>query len=199
MLALTTLTYELKTTADDAFRRLARLARVRGDDHVDEITHDESGAVTSAVLSWVKAGNRQHKDWDNTILGTLRLEVGRLVVDVNSARRAERVKREIAKCFAGAAVLIDSNVIDPSEALAKRQHERASGTRDHEPDETPPELRAIENDLARRHWEGWLKTRVPVLATRRHVRRCGQREGVNGWRRCSRNSSAMPRGVNGPR
>jgi hypothetical protein len=178
-LALTTLTYELKTTADDAFRRLARLARVRGDEHVDEITHDASGAITSAVLSWVKAGNRQHKDWDNTILGTLRLEVGRLVVDVNSVRRAERMKREIAKRFAGAAILIDSNVIDPSEALATRRHERASGTRDHEPDETPPELRAIEKEFARRHWEKWLETRVPALGNktpRQAMRTAGGRE-----------------------
>jgi hypothetical protein len=165
-LVLTTLTYQLKTTADDAFRKLAPLAGVRGDDHVDEITLDESGAITSAVLSWVKAGNRQHKDWDHTVLGTLRLEGGRLVVDVNSARRAERVKREIAKRLTGTAILIDSNVIDPAEALAKRQHERASGTRDHEPDETPPELRAIEKDLARRHWEKWLETRVPALGNK---------------------------------
>jgi len=110
--------------------------------------------------------HRQHKDWDNTVLGTLRLEGGRLVVDVNSARRAERVRREIAKRLTGTAVLIDSNVIDPAEALAKRQHERASGTRDHEPDETPPELRAIEKDLARRHWEKWLETRVPALGNK---------------------------------
>jgi hypothetical protein len=102
-----------------------------------------------------------------------------LVVDVNSARRAERVKREIAKRLAGAALLIDSNVTDPSEALAKRQHERASGMRDHEPEETPPELREIENDLARRHREEWLETRVPALGNktpRQAMRTAGGRE-----------------------
>lgn len=178
-LALTTLTYELKTTADEAFKRLAPLARMRGDDHVDEITRDESGTITSAVLSWAKTGNRQHKGWDNTILGTLRLEGGRLVVDINSARRAERVKREIAKRLAGAAVLIDSKVIDPSAALAKRRHERASGTHDHEPVETSPELQALEKGLARRHWEGWLETRVPALGNktpRQAMRTKGGRE-----------------------
>jgi hypothetical protein len=62
-------------------------------------------------LSWVKAGNRQHREWDNTILGTLRLDAGRLVVEVNSARRAERVKREIAKRLRDTARLVDAKVV----------------------------------------------------------------------------------------
>ena len=76
-------------------------------------------------------------------------------------------------------MLIDSNVIDPAEALAKRQHERASGKHDHEPDETPPELQSIEKDLARRHWEKWLQTRVPALGNktpRQAMRTAGGRE-----------------------
>jgi hypothetical protein len=56
--------------------------------------------------------------------------------------------------------------VRPAEALAKRQDERASATQDHEPDETPPELRAIEKDLARRDWEKWLETRVPALGNK---------------------------------
>ena len=30
--------------------------------------------MAAAVLTWLKAGNRKHKDWDNTTLGTLRLD-----------------------------------------------------------------------------------------------------------------------------
>jgi SEC-C motif len=166
-LALTTLTYELNMTVAGAFESLAPLARVHGEDHIDEISRDESGAITGAVLSWVKSGNRQHKDWDNTILGTLRLSAGRLVAEVNSAPRADRVKREIAKRMPRTAVLVDTTVIDPSEVLAERQRERASGTQnDDSPRETPPELRAVEEDLLRHHWEQWLDTRVPALGNK---------------------------------
>ena len=179
-LALTTLTYDLNTTVARALESLAPLARVHGEDLIDGITRDESGAVTSAVLSWVKSGNRQHKDWDNTILGTLRLSAGRLVVEVNSARRAARVKREVVKRLARTAILVDTNVIDPSEALAERTRERASGTRDEERlPETLPELRAVEEDLLRRHWEQWLETRVPALGNktpRQAARSAGGRE-----------------------
>lgn len=166
-LALTTLTYELRTTVDEAFKKLAPLAKVRGEDHTDDVTHDTSGVVTSASLRWVKAGNRQHKDWDNTILGTLRLERSRLVADVNSARRADRLKREIAKRLGEAATLVDTRVIDPSQAIAERRLQRAAGDPHVEPErETPPELQLIEEEMIRRHWEEWLDTRVPALGNK---------------------------------
>lgn len=104
----------------DAFEKLAPLGRAHGEDHCDEVTRDASGAVTSAGLSWVKAGNRHHKDWNNTVLGTLRLEADRLVAEVNSTRRAGKLKREIAKCLGRTAVLMDTAVIDPSEVLHAR-------------------------------------------------------------------------------
>ena len=166
-LVVTTLTYRLHSTAAAAFEKLVPLARMHGEDHIDEIARDESGAVTSAVLSWVKAGNRQHRDWDNTILGTLRLGPESLVVEVNSTRRADRIKREIAKRLSGTAVLVDTQVVDPSDVLAEQRRERASGTRgDDLLRETPPELRAIEEDLQHRHWEQWLDIRVPALGNR---------------------------------
>lgn len=166
-LALTTLTYRLHTTVAAAFEKLVPLAMVHGEDHIDEIARDESGAITSAVLSWVKAGNRQHRDWDNTVLGTLRLGSDGLVVEVNSTRRADRVKREIAKRLSGAAILVDTKVVDPAEALAERRRERSSAVRDDElPRETPAELRGIEEDLQHRYWEQWLDTRVPALGNR---------------------------------
>lgn len=179
-LALTTLTYELKTTVDEALEKLAPLARVRGEDHVDEVVRDVSGRVTAASLTWVKAGNRQHKGWDNTILGSLRLEPARLVADVNSTRRAERLQREIAKHLRDAAILVETKVIDPTEAIAERRRQRASGDPPGEPThETPAELQAIEDEMVRQHWEDWLEIRVPALGNktpRQAARTAGGRE-----------------------
>jgi hypothetical protein len=166
-IALTTLTYELKTTVDEAFDQLAPLARVHGEDHSDEVIRDVSGAVTSARLSWVKAGNRQHKHWNNTVLGTLRLEAGRVVADVNSARRADRLKREIARRLGQTAALIDTTVVDPSEAIEERARQRAAGERDDESAPEPsPQLQAIQEEMIREQWEGWLDTRVPALGNK---------------------------------
>jgi hypothetical protein len=164
-LALTTMTYEVGVGVEDALERLAPLAVLRGEEHV-EIERDVSGAVTGATLTWMKAGNPKHKEWDNTVLGTLRLEPGRLVADVNSERRADRLKREIARRMGKRAVLADTTVVDPSAELAHRARARAAGepTDDAEPPvEVPPELRAIQEEMLRRQWEVWLDTKVPAL------------------------------------
>jgi SEC-C motif-containing protein len=165
-IALTTLTYGLKTTVDEAFRKLAPLAQVHGEDHID-LTRDASGCVTSASLSWVKAGNRQHKQWDNTVLGTFRLEAGCLVADVNSARRADRLKREIAKRLGQTAVLTNTTVVDPSEAIEDRARQGAAGERHVEAIIAPsPELQGIQEEMIREQWEAWLDTRVPALGNK---------------------------------
>lgn len=178
-LTLTTLTYDLKTTVDMAIVKLSSLAVVHGEDH-SEATRDASGTSTSATLSWIKAGNRKRKDWDNTVLGTLRLESGHLVVDVNSTRRAERMKREITKRLGKAAVLIDTAVVDPTEELAARARQRAAGERvDESLPESPPEFKGIQEEPARRHWEAWLDMRVPALRNktpRQAARSAGGRE-----------------------
>ena len=123
--------------------------------------------MTNASLSWVKAGNRQHKGWDNTVLGTLRLEAGRLEVDVNSARRADRLKREIARRLGKNATLIDTTVVDPSEALEERARQRAAGEAPEEPEaDSSAELREIEEDMLRQQWADWLDTRVPALGNK---------------------------------
>ena len=122
------------------------------------------------MLTWIKAGNRQHKDWDNTILGTLRLEASRFVVDVNSARRREKIAKEIAKRLGPAATLIDTTVTDPIEAMTTRRAARAGGGAP-APAELPelprtPEIEALEAELARKHWDSWIDTKIPALGNR---------------------------------
>jgi hypothetical protein len=155
--ALTTLTYELKTPVGIAFEKLASLATVHGEDHSDEVIRDAAGAVTSASLTWMKPGNRQHKDWTNTVLGNIRLAAGSLIADVNSARRADRLKREIAKRLGRTAVLIDTKVEEPSDAI-EAIAEAAPGS--------SPELEAIQEEMIRKHWEDWLDERVPALGNK---------------------------------
>jgi hypothetical protein len=93
----TTLVYDLAAPVGAVFERLRPLAVVGDDEHISEVETDTSGGITSVVMDWVKAGNRTHPSWDNTILRTLRLAEGRLTAEVNSARRADRLERELKK------------------------------------------------------------------------------------------------------
>ena len=168
-LELTTLTYELGVTVAEAVERLTPLATLRGDVYLADEVRDATGGLMAATLTWIKAGNRKHKDWDNTTLGTLRLDDSGLVVEVNSARRRRRIEKEIAKCLGSAATLVDTTITDLAEALERRRESRSIAPRAWStPADSPrsPELQAIEAELARKHWDAWLDTKVPALGNR---------------------------------
>jgi hypothetical protein len=167
-LELTTLSYELGVTVNEAVERLMPLGTLRGEVHIADDVRDAAGALTAATLTWIKAGNRQHKDWDNTTLGTLRLDGSRLVVEVNSARRRRRIEREIAKRLGSAATLVDTTITDMTRVLARRREAPPTTLHLATPADAPrpPEVEAIEAELARKHWDAWLGTKVPALGNR---------------------------------
>jgi hypothetical protein len=166
-LELTTLTYALGIPAAVAVERLTPLAILRGEAHITDETYDATGALCSATLTWIKAGNRKMKDWDNTTLGTLRVNESQLVVEVNSARRRRRIEKEIAKHLGSTATLVDTTVTDITEVLEERRSSASlASLRSQDIAPSSPGLQAIEADLARRHWDAWLDTNVPALGNR---------------------------------
>ena len=167
---LTTMTYELGVTTTEAVERLRPIATLRGEAHIDGEAYDDAGALTAAELTWIKAGNRQHKDWDNTTLGTLRLNGARLVVEVNSARRRDRIAKEIAKRLGKSATLVETTVTDAMKELealrAKSAGSRDTATADSPLPKRTPEIEALEAEMARKHWDAWIDTKVPALGNR---------------------------------
>jgi hypothetical protein len=168
-LELTTLTYALRVSAAVAIERLTPLAMLRDEAHMTDETYDATGALCSATLTWIKAGNRKMKDWDNTTLGTLRVNGSQLVVEVNSARRRRRIEKEIAKRLGPTTTLVDASITDFAEVLRERRASASASVASLPPEETmpsSPELQAIEAELARKHWDAWLDTKVPALGNR---------------------------------
>jgi hypothetical protein len=123
-LVLTTLTYRLRCTPAAAFEQLKTLARASPSNVTEllsDATLDEHGELKAVTIPWSKKGNRLHKEWDNTALGTLDIDGDRLQVHVNSNRRARRIEREIAKRF-GPDVVLESRSADQIEkVLAERK------------------------------------------------------------------------------
>ena len=97
-LAPTTLHFALRCAPDDAFEALRSLnATDQGDEALLDEERDEQGRLRRFSLDWTKAGNRLHRDWDNTILGHLEVDGDILTASVNSNRRATRLRRQIEK------------------------------------------------------------------------------------------------------
>jgi hypothetical protein len=167
---LTTLRFSLTVPVGEAYEHLLPLATISGDPHVSDVGHDARGVMTHVEMSWLKAGNRKHASWDNTILGRLVLDPGVLVAEVNSSKRANRLTREVRKRLGDDARLVDRSVHDLEADLRDRQQARARGT-DVEPagaedQQNTPELQALSDEMMRRHWEAWLDERVPALGNK---------------------------------
>ena len=104
--------------------------------------------------------------------GTLRIDGTRLVGEVNCARRRRRIEKEIAKCLGSAATLADTTVTNLGEALKARRSAGSTGPAagaaagSAAGAERPPELQMVEAELAQRHWDAWIDTKIPALGHR---------------------------------
>ncbi len=167
---MTTMIYELAVSPGEAINRLRPLVTIGDEVHIDEETYDSAGALSAATLSWIKAGNRKNKDWDSTILGSLRLDGSRLIVEVNSRKRRERIVKEILKRFGSTAALVDTRVTDIAKELKARWSGGRGGhasARSSPPEvERTPEVEALQGDLLRKHWDAWVDQKVPALGNR---------------------------------
>lgn len=148
-------------------KRLRALAMNADEEHIAEDDGDLPGTEATTTISWMKAGNKRHKHRTNTVLGTMRVVSGEMVAEVNSARRATRLMKEIAKRVGERAVLVKTEVRDVAEAIEERQQQRAAGTIAEAPMPAPtPEMLAIQDETIRRNIEGWVDMRVPALKNR---------------------------------
>ncbi len=181
-LVLTTLTYRLQCSPSAAFDGLKPLAAATTDDAthlLSEAEFDQTGNLTSVTFPWSKKGNRLHREWNNTTLGTLIINGDRLEVQVNSKKRATRIQREIAKRLGNEAVL-ESQVAEPIEKLlAERRESPRDRIADLESErlEQLPEVQAFLQQQSDQHWERWLDEHVPALGNLTPRQAAGTREG----------------------
>jgi len=171
-LLLQTLHFDLRCSPQAAFERLRSLSLDRpGDDCMENPEYGADGALHAVRFTWMKRGNAKHASWDNTILGTLRLDGGRLTVQVNSQRRADTIRAEIEQHLGGDAVYRTTVMESIEKALeeSRTRPESPAQRRDREANErlnALPEVQEQLRAMATAHWERWLDEKIPALRNR---------------------------------
>jgi len=156
-----TMTYEVGS-AQVAFDALAPLCYTHSPEELlEEAEFDPEGALAKVEITWSKKGNRQHKTWDNTTLGTLSIEGRSLVATVNSAERAARVRKEIDDRLGLAAVHKSTETQSQEELLRKARQGPPPGER-----EQTPELEQVARDFVQKEIETWPQKKIPALGGR---------------------------------
>ncbi|MFI5179516.1 MAG: SEC-C metal-binding domain-containing protein [Vicinamibacterales bacterium] len=171
-LRLQTLHFELRCTPREAFDRLQPLAAGHTPEEcLAEARFDGTGALRAVRFDWLKSGNAIHTQWENTILGGLRVNGTHLTAHVNSDRRAERIRAEIEQRLGGDAVYARTVFESIEKALAQRRSrpETARERRARNANErlnALPEVQAKLREMASAHWAQWLDEKIPALGNR---------------------------------
>jgi hypothetical protein len=162
-----TLYYEIDSP-ELAFEALKPLSvTISEEDLCDDAELDQDGKITRVTIPWSREGHKKSKALDNTILGQLEIDDRRLKVRVNSARRAEIIRKEIEKRLGKHARYKTMEILSPEfmrEAMGNS--EGADPGPGGEPDELIkiPEVRAHMEKVLFEHWNGWVDDKIPALA-----------------------------------
>jgi hypothetical protein len=158
-------------SADDAWLVLQHLA---GDDAealaaAAAAERRADGALARLEFSWVRAGNAMHANWNNTVLGRIEIEAGRLTGEVNSVERGQRFRGLVEAALGAGARLRSLETVAPSAEVAEE-----GGPSGHEPGEAAaiedsPEVQAHLSRFLAAHYEDWLTAEIPALGHRRPI------------------------------
>jgi hypothetical protein len=163
------LIYDLKCSPREALDSLRQLNLTENDESMlTGAEFDPNGELRKIEFAWENPGNKMHKDWNNTILGHLRIEGATLTAEVNSENRAQKFRALMEKLLPGKARYKTTVIESPQAMLA--QMEKAgdsahSKQRQKEQDELNnlPEVRAQIAEFTRQHYRDWPSQKLPAL------------------------------------
>jgi hypothetical protein len=161
------LEFELGCTPQEAFDGLRSLALYQ-EGILEDAARDEHGNLLEVNFDWMRKGNKQHKSWDNTVMGSLTIKGNALTAEVNSEKRAKEIQSEIAKRLGKRAAF--KRAVHESVDAKLEEMQAQSGTpafeqslKEQEEFASRPEVQAIVKAQMEAHWEGWYNEPVPAL------------------------------------
>jgi hypothetical protein len=164
-----TLTFQIES-AEGAFGALAQLAVGRSPKELlDAAVLSDDGKLQKVEIDWVKEGNRKFKTWHNTVLGHIKISEGRLIAEVNSENRAERLRKEIEKRL-GAMATHESTLVQTLEQIGKHTPQKAEEAELHEAEMeallADPATRKSLQAAMQKEVESWIHQKIPALGGR---------------------------------
>src|SRR6266540_5080078 len=127
---------------------------------------DAQGALVGVRFDWKKAGNRMHASWDNTVLGSIRIDGGRLTAEVNSAKRASTLKALIEGALGERARYRATEIQSVEKLFAEapaRNADDVSTAGKHGTLSELPEVKAKIVEMLEKHYERWIDEKIPAL------------------------------------
>ncbi len=127
-----------------------------------EATFDQSGDVQTVTIPWSRLETSEDKFVDNTLLGRIHIDGLKMRIEVNSEKRAERIKEIVTSLLGEKALYRTTSIesINPFELFSGDNDD--NGAVDDELLQDP-EITAFLEEKFLDHWTKWVDTPLPVL------------------------------------
>jgi len=173
-------------SSEQAFHALKDLAEGVEESELLADAEIEEGRMLSAEIPWLGGSSEARKRLGGAVLlGNIKIDNRRIIVDVNSNERAELIRLKIEKRLGGAATY-RTTLIEPLDlvgaqraAAAAAGHANSPGIEDQGREafgnedsynssafslsDAPPELLARVEEMNREHWNAWFDLPIPAL------------------------------------
>ena len=120
-----------------------------------EDTEDGTRSIT-----FFKAGNRMHENWDNTTIGVVVTSKTELRIETNSTRRGNALRKLIEKACRGLITGHQRTQTDAADLFAAAREDETPRAR---PEPEDPEFQAVILDQKIGFYENWTTTPIPAL------------------------------------
>jgi SEC-C motif len=167
-LLLHTLTFRTGS-AHAAFEALAPLAwGVSKTELLEQAELDQDGALCSVEIPWIKKGNRKFRTWESTLLGQITISGRSLVAEVNSQKRATKLRQEVERRLGILGVHKSTVVKTPEQMLREREQQESARGDASEGDGLllDPKVRAQAEAEFQRQVQTWVYQKIPALGGR---------------------------------
>ena len=166
-------------SADSAFHALKGLAENIPEDELRSDANEADGLIVKAEIPWLGGTKEARKRLGGPVLlGTMNIEEGKLIISVNSTKRAETIRGLVEKRL-GKQAVYKTTLIEPIDSEVEKMWAAVASGSPKPPAEEwlegtkrtgvipladlPPEMRLKLEAHARQHWIAWFDLPVPAL------------------------------------
>jgi hypothetical protein len=154
--------FELAVSPREAFDGLMPLTLDQDAEYfLSDAQMTKDGKLKKVEFPWQKAGNNKHKNWSNTVLGTVIIENDNLTIEVNSRVRAEKAIQLVGKYLGNGAAYKKTTVQSIEEARRQTLKKKPGEKEDNFME--LPEIQEELKEMIKSHWETWFDTPLPML------------------------------------
>ena len=156
--------FKLTISPEDTFDKLIPLTFPDNPKELlEDAKRDKKGQIKQLEFPWIKMGNKKMKDWDNTILGHIIIEQGKLILETNSYERAQKGKDLLNK-YLGNSISFQKTLIEqPEQKLKSLDKNIFNDTQWDDEVLEIPEIKEKIQLMQKNHWERWFDEPIPLL------------------------------------